>query len=212
MTTVALFYSKSRTIQGIYNEFVPTEVADRLFFSGPAVLGRTMGNKVLRNKAEKAWERFEALKRAGFRIDEEGDMSYYIFERLGGHYMDVGASAKISKGLVSGSYYSFGEIARHRTRIDVDQGADFELMFQIKIVSDTLPTRYTPDGLECSNGQHIPADVVVFATGFVGNLRLVVADIFGSELAGQLDDYWGLDDEGELKGAFKFSGRKFLVN
>jgi hypothetical protein len=27
-------------------------------------------------------------------------MFYYLFQRFGGHYMDVGTSAKISKGLV----------------------------------------------------------------------------------------------------------------
>ncbi|KAF7552096.1 hypothetical protein G7Z17_g4525 [Cylindrodendrum hubeiense] len=76
----------------------------------------------------------------------------------------------------------------------------------IKMKSDSLPVRYTEDGLECANGDHIQADVVVFATGFVGNLRVVVQKLFGSDVASQVDDFWGLDDEGEVKGAFKPSG------
>jgi hypothetical protein len=75
--------------------------------------------------------------------------------------------------------------------------------------SASLPVRYLQNGLECANGDQIPADVIVFATGFIGNLRLVVSNIFGPEVAGQLDDYWGIDDEGELKGAFKYSGRTY---
>ena len=63
------------------------------------------------------------------------------------------------------------------------------------------------DGLICANGDHLVADVIIFATGFVGNLRVVVAELFGHDLAGQLQDYWGLDEEGELKGAFKPCGR-----
>lgn len=67
---------------------------------------------------------------------------------------------------------------------------------------------YTGDGLLFSNGDHLKADVIVFATGFVGNLRLVVAQIFGDDVANQVGDFWGLDEEGELRGAFKPSGRE----
>jgi len=73
--------------------------------------------------------------------------------------------------------------------------------------SSSLPVRYLENGLECADGTQLPADLIVVATGFVGNLRLVVSNMFGPEAAGQLEDYWGMDDEGELKGAFKQSGR-----
>ena len=62
-----------------------------------------------------------------------------------------------------------------------------------------------------SNGDHLKADVIVFATGFLGNLRLVVADLFGDEVADQVEDFWGLDEEGELRGAFKPSGREYTL-
>lgn len=75
--------------------------------------------------------------------------------------------------------------------------------------SDSLPISWVEDGLICSNGSHIRADVVVFGTGFIGNLRLLVAELFGHEVAGQLEDLWGLDEEGELKGAFKPCGRTY---
>ncbi|KAK7415662.1 hypothetical protein QQX98_005694 [Neonectria punicea] len=159
----------------VYKASIPTTVSDRLFFSGPAVLGRLMGSRSLNAKARKEPERFDALEKAGFLLDRDGDISYYLFQRFGGHYMDVGTSAKISSRL-------------------------------IKVKSDSLPVRYTEDTLECANGDHIRADVVVFATGFIGNLRLVVQDLFGPDVASQVDDFWGLDDEGELKGAFKSSG------
>lgn len=76
--------------------------------------------------------------------------------------------------------------------------------------SDALPTHYTRTGLAFSDGTEIPADVVVFCTGFIGNMRTDVARIFGDEVASRADDFWGLDEEGELRGAFKRHGRKCL--
>jgi hypothetical protein len=82
---------------------VPTEVADRMYFSGPAALGRILSTTTLQGRAAQEPERFEALERVGFQLDKQGDMFYYLFQRFGGHYMDVGTSAKISKGLVRSS-------------------------------------------------------------------------------------------------------------
>lgn len=52
------------------------------------------------------------------------------------------------------------------------------------------------------------ADVIVFCTGFLGNVRLLIGDMLGSDVANRVEDYWGLDAEGELKGAYRPSGRK----
>lgn len=76
--------------------------------------------------------------------------------------------------------------------------------------SNALPTHFTPTGLGFSDGTEIPADVIVFCTGFVGNMRTSVAKIFGQAIADNVDDFWGLDDEAELKGAFKGTGRKLF--
>ena len=46
-------------------------------------------------------ERWNALEEAGFKVDPYGDIQEAINIRLGGHYIDVGTSAKISRGLVS---------------------------------------------------------------------------------------------------------------
>jgi hypothetical protein len=45
-------------------------------------------------------ERFDALERAGFRVERYGDQWKAMSERFGGHYIDVGASAKIAAGPV----------------------------------------------------------------------------------------------------------------
>lgn len=45
-------------------------------------------------------ETFDALERAGFKVDRFGDLIYHLYHRFGGHYQDVGTSKKIADGLV----------------------------------------------------------------------------------------------------------------
>lgn len=74
---------------------------------------------------------------------------------------------------------------------------------------------YTEDGLEFADGAVIKADVIVFATGFIGNLRRDVEQFLGKEVAERAGDCFnGLNDEGETLGAYKPLNRKcstFLI-
>ncbi|KIY01266.1 uncharacterized protein Z520_02818 [Fonsecaea multimorphosa CBS 102226] len=159
----------------LYNERIPTEFADMMFFTGPSVLTPLLAGKMLHAKIRANPDRFDALEKAGFLLDRYADMGKIIFVKQGGHYMDVGTSGKIAQGL-------------------------------IKMQTDSLPVRWVEDGLVCADGHHLKADVVLFATGFVGNMRLLVAELLGTDTAAQVQDFWGLDAEGELRGAFKPSG------
>ena len=85
---------------GLYNANTPTELADMMFFTGPAVMTRLMAGKMLHAKIRQHPERFDALEKAGFLLDRYADMGYVIYVRQGGHYMDVGTSGKIASGLV----------------------------------------------------------------------------------------------------------------
>lgn len=84
----------------VYNANIPTTISDKLSFIGPHGVQRLTSMTVIHSFACRDSERFEALEKAGFRVDAFGDPYWHIVERLGGHYMDVGASAKISQGLV----------------------------------------------------------------------------------------------------------------
>lgn len=59
-----------------------------------------------------------------------------------------------------------------------------------------------------ADGTEVEADVIVFATGFIGNLKQHVAQIFGDEVATNAGDFFGLDSEGEIRNAFKPTGRE----
>lgn len=82
------------------------------------------------------------------------------------------------------------------------------LVNQIKVKSDAQPVEYTDKGLKFSDGSEVEADLIVFATGFLGNVRRLVGSLLGSEVEEKIEDFWGLNPEGELYAAFKPSGRK----
>lgn len=64
-------------------------------------------------------------------------------------------------------------------------------------------THYTPTGLAFSDGTELPADVIVFSTGFEIDLKESIRRFFGDEVADQTDQFFGLDDEGEVRGAWR---------
>lgn len=116
------------------------------------------------------WDRFEALESAGFKVDAFGDPHWHLIERLSGHYMDVGASAKISNGIVS-----------HTGRSTAYSPLLTRTFFwtQIKVKSGAALTHYAPSGLGFSDGTELPADLVVFATGFDPNIQGRIREISG---------------------------------
>ena len=49
-----------------------------------------------------------------------------------------------------------------------------------------------------ADGSELEADEIVFATGYQ-NMRGTARKIFGDEVADQVKDVWGFDEEGELR-------------
>jgi hypothetical protein len=79
---------------------------------------------------------------------------------------------------------------------------------QIKVKGNAALDGFTSSGLRFNDGSSLDADVIIFCTGFQHNMRHEVARIVGPKIGNQLDDFWGIDDEGELRGAFKKMDRK----
>ena len=84
----------------IYNDTMPTAIADRLFYSNPLAVTRLVSKSKGDAEAVKEPERFDALERAGFKVTRYGDIVSHVHERFGGHYIDMGSCAKIANGLV----------------------------------------------------------------------------------------------------------------
>lgn len=57
----------------------------------------------------------------------------------------------------------------------------------------------------------MPADVIVWATGFDFDLRVQIAKLFGQVAADQTDQFYGLDAEGEIRGAWRFQRKSDSV-
>jgi hypothetical protein len=100
MLSLIAFTELNTEYIGLYNKEIPTEIADRTNFCIPAAVSRLIAKGGIRMLASQDPERFDALERAGFKVERYGDLYHHLHERLGGHYMDTGCSTKIAKGLV----------------------------------------------------------------------------------------------------------------
>ncbi|KAH8820696.1 dimethylaniline monooxygenase (N-oxide forming) [Xylogone sp. PMI_703] len=169
----------SRVAAQAYNAKTTTAVADNTGFSAPLAVGRLIAMAGLHHAAAQEPERFGGLRKAGFKVEQFGDIHHHLYERLGGHYIDVGASAKIAKGL-------------------------------IKIKSDATPVRYTETGLLFSDGQELPVDLIVFATGFDRDVKGRARKLFGEEVAEHLTA-GGVNEEGDVTmGRFEHPGLAYV--
>lgn len=62
-----------------------------------------------------------------------------------------------------------------------------------------------PHGLLLADGTELPADEIVFATGYQ-NMRTQARDIFGDHVADRLRDVWGFDEAGEFRALWRDAG------
>jgi hypothetical protein len=87
-------------IKHSYNAHIPTVAADQATWSLPYPVLAQLYNGNISHRASMEPERFDALEKAGFKLVRNGQLAVHIFERFGGHYLDVGASKKIVDGKV----------------------------------------------------------------------------------------------------------------
>jgi Pyridine nucleotide-disulphide oxidoreductase len=157
----------------VYNDKIPTEISDRIFlWSTPVPVFRLLVLQTIGFLANQDSEYFDALDGVGFKTQRVCDMANMLYERLGGHHLDVGAAAKVAQGL-------------------------------IKVKSDQPLNGFNEHGLMFGDGSTLKADVVVFATGFEGNMRKMSEKFLDQEVTSSMDDCFHVDAEGELIGAWK---------
>ncbi|PGH12145.1 hypothetical protein AJ79_04439 [Helicocarpus griseus UAMH5409] len=162
-----------------YNDAISTDLADRIEYTTPLSIASQIATMHLNAMVRQNPERFDALERVGFKVQRYGNPIFTIYENGGKHYIDVGTSAKIAKGL-------------------------------IKVKSDSLIAGYTKNGLIFEDGSEVKADVIVLATGYETSFRPTVVRILGANIAAQVEDFWGLDREGEVVGGYKPIGHPAL--
>jgi hypothetical protein len=74
---------------------------------------------------------------------------------------------------------------------------------EIKVKSGVPIKSFTPDGLRFTDGLELKSHVIVVATGQDHDYRNQVATIVGKDMAWKLGEFWGLDEEGELRSVIK---------
>ncbi|KAI0688446.1 FAD/NAD-P-binding domain-containing protein [Cytidiella melzeri] len=129
-----------RIMKGVYWEGgPPTDVADLIDHSLPVWFKKQFNRRVTRDIAEADSAILKGLDKRGFRMhfgDEDSGLMVMVLERLGGYYLDVGASQKIIDG-------------------------DIKLKSDPKGIS-----QFTETGIKSGDGSELKADVVLFATGY----------------------------------------------
>jgi putative flavoprotein involved in K+ transport len=159
-----------------------TAKADLVFASLPYGLLSSLQKPVYDKIREVDAKFYAALEKAGFKVDFGDDESGLFLKYL-------------RRG--SGYYIDVGA-----SQLIIDG--------KIKLASGQVE-EITPKGVKLDNGKEIPADVIVYATGY-GSMNGWVADICGQEMADKVGKVWGLGSntkkdpgpwEGELRNVWK---------
>ncbi|KAG9516763.1 flavin-containing monooxygenase, partial [Aureobasidium melanogenum] len=160
-------------IDPLYNPQTDVGLSDRLMLTPPYAVGRLVTIAGATALQAQNPDHYSYLRNAGFKFHQSPDLLANPVEKFGGHVLDHGSVASVSK---SG---------------------------KLKVKSGILPVSFTRTGLRFQDGSEVHANVIVLATGFRSNLRESVAAIIGSSTTSQLDDFFGLDAEGEIRGLAK---------
>jgi putative flavoprotein involved in K+ transport len=159
-----------------------TAKADLVFASLPYGILGSLQKPVYEKIREVDAKFYAALEKAGFKLDFGEDESGLFLKYL-------------RRG--SGYYIDIGA-----SQLIIDG--------KIKLVFGQVE-EITPKGVKLDNGKEVPADVIVYATGY-GSMNGWVADICGQEMADKVGKVWGLGSntnkdpgpwEGELRNVWK---------
>lgn len=121
--------------------------------------------------AEAEKQTLDGLRKAGFELDFGPDgagIARAYFTRGGGYYIDVGCSQLIIDGKIKVKHNPGG----------INGFGEHEL--------------------QLADGDSLPADIVVLATGY-DNMRTTVRKVLGDKIADRCSDVWDLDNEGEVQ-------------
>jgi putative flavoprotein involved in K+ transport len=162
---------------------ITTEIGDILAASVPHRLVPERSAPVYERIRAHDAEFYAALERSGFMLDFGED--------------NTGISAKYARR-GSGYYIDVGASAL------IADG-------RIRLRSRVEVARITPDGVALSDGSELPADLIVYATGY-GSMNGWAAQLIGQDVADRVGRCWGLGSdtakdpgpwEGELRNMWK---------
>lgn len=169
-------------LSGLYAEDgPPVEDSDLWLWGLPSELLKAQQVKVTALQNEYDAKTLNGLERAGFKVDRGPNDAGLLMKyfQRGGGYY---INIGASQLIVDG-------------KIKVRQGVEID-----EILSN---------GLRLRDNSILPADEIVFATGYL-NMRTQTQAIFGDEVADRVQDIWGYDEEGEMRTIWRRSGHPGL--
>ncbi len=177
-TTVVSIEPSAKLNYALYDEGPPIEDCDMLASAVTPPLVITAYKAAVKRMMELDKEMIEGLKGIGFKFD--------IGEDETGHQM---------------------KYRRRGGGYNLDAGSS-ELMIKGKIglLQNERIERYCPEGALLTDGTIVPADVIVLATGYYPQGELVRRAL-GEDVAAEIGQIWGEDQDGELSNMFKRTPR-----
>lgn len=171
----------SQAVYSIYGEGLPTDVTDRLLISSPYAA------QVLGYQALTRWlqvqnkDLLEGLARIGMKTDDGHDDTGFQMKymRRGGGYY---LNVGCSELLIEG-------------KVDLLHAEDVE--------------RIVEQGLSKTDGTLVPADHLVFATGYENQTEML-RGFFGDDVADRVGTVWGWDEGHEVSNMWKRTGQPNL--
>ena len=164
----------------LYHEGRSLDECDQIAASMPLAWFEKLHRMLAVQARELDRDLIDGLKRVGFQINEEDETGWQFM------YLNRGG----------GYYFNVGcSNLIAEGKIPLRQYADIE--------------RVVPEGIQFRDGL-LPADLIVFATGYLGPEHLV-GQLFGAEVAARVGRVWGINPQTqELNSVFNQTGQRGL--
>jgi cation diffusion facilitator CzcD-associated flavoprotein CzcO len=165
----------------LYDEGRTTDECDFITTSMPLPLVKKAHQHFTRKSQSADKTLLDKLASVGFRLDFGEDDAGWQFKYL-------------TRG--GGYYFNVG-------------ASDLIADGNIKLIQNANIDGFTAAGVSLKTGAHIPADLVVLATGYKKQ-EFLVASLFGQEVADRVGPIWGFGDGLELRNMYRPTGQPGL--
>ena len=188
------------SLGGLYCEDGPeTADADLLFMSMPNALLKRIGIDSTKEVAKRERDLRAGLANVGFKLDDGPDDSGndhpFVFPMQ--LLREDTNKHSVCCNLLTLWLGLFMKYLQRGGGYYIDVGCSALLASgAIALKQGQEVVEVLDNGLRFADGSELPADEIVFATGY-RNMRETARKIFGEDLAERVNDVWGFDEEGE---------------
>lgn len=179
--TLVVSLKEAQAPYALYDEDISFEDCDLIAVSSPYPVYERAHQQITKNNAEADRALLDGLRKRGFRLTSgpRGTGWQIMYQNRGGGYY---FDAGCSQMIVDG-------------RVGFIRFDDIE--------------RFCPEGARMRDGTIHPADLIVLATGYLGQ-KEAVRPILGDAITERIGPVWGFDEEGELAGMWRPTGQPGL--